>query len=132
MYVNGEKIMCIFMWKIMCRNDLNLDKIGTCWILHLGVNKGYWQGGAFLIFLKVFIFLQNMTIFDKTIWYSISRKGGIFVYHELSNIEIDKFVKKYLYPYDYFKSNINSISCINYNNISEYLINKEFILRVYN
>ena len=54
------------------------------------------------------------------------------MYHELSNIEIDKFIKKYLYPYDYFKSNINSISCINYNNISEYLINKEFILRVYN
>ena len=54
------------------------------------------------------------------------------MYHELSNIEIDKFIKKYLYPYDYFKSNIISISCINYNNISEYLINKKIILRVYN
>ena len=58
-------------------------------------------------------------------------KGGIFVYHELSQKEIDKFIKKYLYPYEDFKQVINSISCINYNNISEYLINKQFILRVY-
>lgn len=54
------------------------------------------------------------------------------MYHELSYNEIDKFIKKYLYPYEYFKSNIISVSCINYNNISEYLINKEFILKVYN
>lgn len=54
------------------------------------------------------------------------------MYHELSNIEIDKFIKKYLYPYEYFKSNIISISCINYNNISEYLINKKIILRIPN
>lgn len=54
------------------------------------------------------------------------------MYHELNYKEIDKFIKKYLYPYDYFKSNIISISCITYKDISEYLINKKFILRVYN
>ena len=53
------------------------------------------------------------------------------MYHELSEIEIDKFIRKYLYPYEDFKEKINTMSCISYNNVYEYLINKQYILKIY-
>lgn len=53
------------------------------------------------------------------------------MYHELSKKEINKFIKRYLNPYDDYTKEIVSISCINYNNVYEYLINKKYLLRVY-
>ena len=58
-------------------------------------------------------------------------KGEIIMYHELSEKEIDKFIRKYLYPYEDFKKKINTMSCISYNNVYEYLINKQYILKIY-
>ena len=60
-----------------------------------------------------------------------SCKGENNVYHELNKKEIDNFIKKYLNPYDDYTKEIKSISCINYNNIYEYLINKQYILKIY-
>ena len=53
------------------------------------------------------------------------------MYHELSQNEIDKFIKRYLYPYEVFRKKIYSISCISYKGVYEYLINREYILRIY-
>ena len=53
------------------------------------------------------------------------------MYHDLSQSEIDKFIKRYLYPFDVFRSKIYSISCISYKGVNEYMINREYILRVY-
>lgn len=53
------------------------------------------------------------------------------MYHELNDKEIDKFIRKYLYPYKEFKEKIKTMSCINYNNVYEYLINNQYILKIY-
>jgi len=52
------------------------------------------------------------------------------MYHELSKKEIKKFIKRYLNPYDDYIKGIKTISCINYNNVYEYLINKKYILNI--
>ena len=54
------------------------------------------------------------------------------MYHELNKKEISRFIKKHLYPYDEFAKYTNTISCISYNNVYEYLINKQFILKIHN
>ena len=35
-------------------------------------------------------------------------KGELFMYHELNDKEIDKFIRKYLYPYKEFKEKIKT------------------------
>ena len=59
-------------------------------------------------------------------------KGEFGMYHELSQSEIDRFIKRYFYPYEEFRQRIQSISCISYKGVYECLINRKYILRIYN
>lgn len=53
------------------------------------------------------------------------------MYHNLTKKEIKAFIRKYLNPYDDYTKDITSISKISYNNVTEYLINQKYILKVY-
>lgn len=53
------------------------------------------------------------------------------MYHNLSNKEIKKFIKKYLNPFDDYTKNIKHISVIEYNGVKEYLINGKYVVKIY-
>jgi len=58
-------------------------------------------------------------------------KGEINMYHELTKKERNRFIKKYFNQYDEDIWKIKTISCISYNNVYEYLIDKKYILRIF-
>lgn len=53
------------------------------------------------------------------------------MYHELTKKERNRFIKKYFNQYDEDIWKIETISCISYNNVYEYLIDKKYILRIF-
>jgi len=54
------------------------------------------------------------------------------MYHELSKKEIDRFIRKHFNQYDEDVWKIKTISCISYNDVYEYLIDKKHTLRIFN
>ncbi len=53
------------------------------------------------------------------------------MYHRLTKKEIRAFIRKYLNPFDDYTQNITEISSIKYNDVTEYLINNRYIIKVY-
>lgn len=53
------------------------------------------------------------------------------MYHRLTKKEIKAFINKYLNPYDDYTKEIKEISRIEYNGVTEYLINNKYIMKVY-
>lgn len=52
------------------------------------------------------------------------------MYHVLTKREIKSFIRKYMNPYDDYTKEIKTISCIDYNGFTEYLINNKYMLKL--
>lgn len=53
------------------------------------------------------------------------------MFHNLTKKEIKAFIRRYLNECDDYTKDIHHISKISYNNVTEYLINHKYILKVY-
>ncbi len=53
------------------------------------------------------------------------------MYHELTKKEISKFIRRYFNINDSYTKSIKNVSVIEYNGIKEYLINSQYMLRIY-
>ncbi len=53
------------------------------------------------------------------------------MYYELNKKEIKKFIKKYLNPNEEHVNKINSITCIEYDKLSVFVINKKYTIKIY-
>ena len=71
-----------------------------------------------------------MALFDKTMIYNTKpTKGGKNMYKILSKKEVEEFTKKHL---GIWEGDIEVISCIEYDNIREYLINGHYFYTIKN
>lgn len=53
------------------------------------------------------------------------------MYRELNEEEIQAFINRYFNIYDEYTKTIKKVSCISYRGITEYLINDQYIIRMY-